>query len=85
MALAVQDVARARRMQDVTAAAFPILADPDHAVATQYGVFDRLKDGVAAPSVFIIDSNGHIVWSYIGRDASDRPTVDAIIANLPDR
>jgi peroxiredoxin len=85
LALAVQDVARAKRMQDITAAAFPILADPDHTVATQYGVFDRLKDGVAAPSVFIIDSNGHIVWSYIGRDPFDRPAVDEIIAHLPER
>ncbi len=85
LALAVQDVTRAKRMQELTGAAFPILADPDHAIATQYGVFDRLGDGVAAPSVFIIDSNGHIVWSYIGRDAFDRPAVDAIIAHLPER
>lgn len=85
LALAVQDVARAKRMQELTGAAFPILADPDHAVATQYGVFDRLGDGVAAPSVFIVDPNGYIVWSYIGQNAFDRPTVDEVIAHLPEK
>lgn len=83
LALAVQDVARAKHMQELTGAAFPILADPDHMVATQYGVFNLLGDGVAAPAVFIIDQERHIVWSYIGRDAFDRPPVDEIIAHLP--
>jgi peroxiredoxin len=83
--VAVQDVERARQMRDVTGASFPILADPDHVVATQYGVFDRLGDGVAAPSVFVIDAGGRIVWSYVGRNASDRPPVDAVLAQLPAR
>lgn len=85
LALAVQDVARAKKMQELTGADFPILADPDHMVATQYGVFDRLGDGVAAPAVFIVDRDGYIVWSYVGRDAFDRPAVDEIIAHLPEQ
>lgn len=83
LALAVQDVARAKRMQEITGAEFPILADSDHMVAAQYGVFNLLSDGIAAPAVFIIDRDGHIVWSYIGQDAFDRPTVEEIIARLP--
>jgi peroxiredoxin len=63
-------------------ASFPILADTDHAVADQYGVFNLLGDGVAAPAVFVIDPGGRIVWSYIGRSATDRPSVDDIVAHL---
>jgi thioredoxin-dependent peroxiredoxin len=82
LALAVQDVGRARQMADIAQASFPILADPDHAVADRYGVFNLLGDGVAAPAVFVIDPGGRIVWYYIGRSAADRPPVDDIVAQL---
>lgn len=85
LALAVQDVERAQRMQAITGASFPILADPDHRVADRYGVFDRLGDGVAAPAVFVIDRAGQIVWSYIGQHASDRPSAAEILTHLPDQ
>ena len=83
LAVAVQDTANAGRMAQVSGAAFPILADADHAVADAYGVYNLLGDGVAAPSVFIINEAGQIVWSYIGQNAIDRPTVDVILENLP--
>ena len=83
LALAVHDVAGAQRVAQVTGAAYPILADPDHAVADAYGVYNLLGDGVAAPAVFIIDRSGQIVWSYIGQSASDRPSVQTILENLP--
>lgn len=84
MALAVQDQAGARQSADLAEATYPILADPDHAIAGQYGVFNLLNDGVAAPSVFIINVQGRISWSYIGGDIGDRPAVQTILENLPD-
>ena len=83
LALAVQDMAGAQAMDEAVQADFPILADADHAVADAFGVFNRLGDGVAAPAVFVIDEAGHITWSYVGRDAADRPTVAEILAHLP--
>lgn len=83
IALAVHDLAGAQRMAQVTGAVFPILADPDHAVADAYGVYDLLGDGVATPAVFIIDTSGRVVWSYIGQNASDRPSAQTILENLP--
>lgn len=83
LALAVQDVANAQRMLQVANVSFPILADPDHAVADAYGVYNLLGDGIATPSVFIIDKSGHLVWSYVGRSAGDRPSVETILGNLP--
>ena len=64
--VAVQDVARAKAMRERTGASFPLLADPDHAATDAYGVFDLLGDGLATPSVFIVDAAGTIVWSPIG-------------------
>ena len=83
--VAVQDVARAKSMREITGASFPLLADPDHAAADAYEVFDLLGDGLATPSVFIVDADGTIVWSYVGQNAADRPGADTILSHLPDR
>jgi peroxiredoxin Q/BCP len=82
IALAVQDVVNAQRMVQVAGVPFPILADPDHAVADTYGVYNLLGDGLATPAVFIIDRSGNIVWSYVGQNASDRPNSQTILDNL---
>ncbi len=62
---------------------YPMFGDPDHAVSSAYGVYDVLGDRLAVPAVFVINSNGRIVWSYIGQDSQDRPTAAEILAHLP--
>ena len=62
---------------------FPILADANHAVANAYGVFNLLGDGVATPSVFVIDPSERVIWSYVGQDANDRPPADEVLRHLP--
>jgi peroxiredoxin len=81
--VAFQDTARAQTMAQLISAGFPILADANHAVADAYGVFNLLGDGVATPSVFVIDPSGRIVWSYIGKDANDRPSAAQVLSHLP--
>jgi peroxiredoxin Q/BCP len=83
LALAVHDVAGAQRVAQATGAAFPLLADPNHAVADAYGVYNLLGDGVATPAVFIVDRSGRVVWSYVSQNANDRPTSQLILENLP--
>ncbi len=63
-------------------AAYPMLADPDHQVAEAYSVYGLLGDRYAAPSVFIIDTDGYIVWSRIGQSATDRPDAQKILEKL---
>jgi len=83
VALAYQDVSRALLMSQLVSPSYPILADADHAVSDAYAVFDLLGDGVATPSVFVVDRDGVLVWSYVCKTAEDRPSADDIFAHLP--
>ncbi len=69
-------------MRDFAAAEFPILADTSEDVAKEYGVFNLLEDGVAAPATFIIQPDGAIVWWYIGVNIGDRVPTRAILEVL---
>ena len=68
-------------MQALVGATFPVLADPDHAVASAYGIFDLLGDGVAAPATFIVSSDA-IVAGHVGKAIGDRASASAIIQTL---
>ena len=83
VALAVNSAGSVNGVQQVVKAAYPLLADPDHQAAEAYGVYNLLGDGLAAPSVFVIDADGNIVWSYIGQNSHDRPSTQAILEQLP--
>ncbi len=83
LALAYQDMPRALTMVQLTQAQYPILADANHAVADAYGVFNLLGDSVATPSVFVIDPAGRIAWSYVGKDANDRPSPADVLSHVP--
>jgi len=83
VAVAVQKQADAAKTVNQTGATYPVLADDGHRVADQYGIYNLLKDAVAAPSTFVIDRDGRIVWSYIGKDVADRPANQTILQNLP--
>ena len=63
---------------------YSVLSDPDAYVAKKYGVFNLLGDGVATPSVFIIDDSKTVVWGYIGDNISDRAELKDILSNIPE-
>ena len=63
---------------------YSVLSDPDAYVTKKYGVFNLLGDGVATPSVFIIDDSKTVVWSYIGDNISDRAELKDILSNIPE-
>jgi peroxiredoxin len=82
IALAVAPLEAVEGVRSAVGASFPILADPEHRVAEMYGVYNLLGDGLAAPSVFVL-RDGRIHWAYVGRDSTDRPSVDEILSHLP--
>ncbi len=69
-------------MRNHAAADFFVLADLEGAAVKAYGVDDLLDDGLAAPSAFIIDSDGVIRWTYVADDIADRPTASQLLAAL---
>ena len=86
IALAVQDQAGAAESVSKAQVTFPILADTDHHIADQYGVFDLLTDvtrGRATPAVFVVDPSDHVRWSYIAKNIDDRPSDQTILEHLP--
>jgi len=62
---------------------YPMLADPEHRVAEAYGVYNLLGDGLAAPAVFVIGTDGRIVWSQVSLNPGDRPGAQTILEHLP--
>ena len=82
LAVSVDSTADARRMADYAQAAFPVLADEGAAVTKNYGIYNLLGDGVAAPATFILRSDGTVYAHRIGRDIADRVGSQSIIETL---
>ena len=83
VALVVASPSSVDAVQQNTGVYYPVLADPDHRVSEDYGVYNLLGDSVAAPAVFIIDSTGQGVWHYVGANAQDRLSAETIFGHLP--
>ena len=61
---------------------FPLLADfePKGAVAQKYGAY-RNQEGIAQRTLFVIDKNGVIIWSYLSPVAVN-PGAEGILEAL---
>lgn len=66
---------------------FPVdmISDRGAKIAKDYDVYwfaegwGKIKVKQAIPSKFLINKNGKIIWKYIGKDKTDRPSVGAMI------
>ena len=81
--VAVASVASVEGWCQRASVSYPMLADPTHRVAEAYGVYNLLSDGLAAPAVFVIDTDGHIVWRHVGQHPGDKPSAQTILEQLP--
>ena len=82
MAISVDDLEDATWVVEQLGIPFPILYDPSTETPQDYNVYNRLGDGLAAPSTFIVDQDGVIKWRRVGTAVGDRPSVGTIIAQL---
>lgn len=73
----------AARTVEKTKAEYPVLADSEHVVAEQYGVYSLFNDSEAVPSVFIISYDGRIIWDHVATIVTDRVPSETILENLP--
>ncbi len=82
LAISVEEPSIGQYVTELLDIAYPILSDPEHQVVDQYGVYNLLGDSVATPSVFVIDTEGVIRWTYVGQSSSDRPSNEMILEQL---
>jgi methyl-accepting chemotaxis protein len=58
---------------------FPFLIDQDREVIKAFDVFNPINFDafrIAHPSLFLISSEGKIVYAYVGKNQKDRPSQD---------
>lgn len=71
---------------DVTFKEYPFLlvADPDLVRAEAFGLVHQDEYGMQTvrPSTILVDSAGTVLFSYVGDDSRDRPTVPALLLAL---
>ena len=66
---------------------FRVISDADAKISKEYNVFgkpidyDMLKTELAIPTSYLINSNGKIVWRYVGTK-TDRPSIEAILEEI---
>jgi peroxiredoxin len=83
IAISSDDQNYAWSMAQTTGAKFEILSDADRKVITSFGILNKAEhDGIAHPSIFIIDTQGRIRYLHVGKDPQDRPPDDAIIGEI---
>ena len=60
------------------ARAFQLLLDQECTACGQLGI----RDDLAKPSTYILDTHGNVVYAYVGATSTDRPSIRAILAQL---
>ena len=60
---------------------YPVLSDVYKNFIRQYGVLHPVE-GIARPSMFVVNKDGKIVWNYVGSEASDRPPINTVLQQL---
>ena len=62
---------------------FPVLfTSQDTSIPEQYGVFNLFGDGLASASVFLVDTNGEIVWKSVGLNYTHQVAASEIIEQV---
>ena len=60
---------------------FPLLSDPRGGLIRSFGLWDE-EEGVAKPSILVVDRSGEIRYLYTGGDFADRPGDEEVFAAL---
>lgn len=60
---------------------FPLLSDPEGELARSLGLWNS-EEGLAVPSIVVIDQSAEVRYLYSGSDFADRPEDDEVFAAL---
>ena len=78
VALSADNLQTVLKTKETLRLSFTVLPDPRKKVIRLYSVLHP-KEGVARPSIFIIDPKGFVRYRYIGKDAADRPKTARLV------
>ena len=83
IAVSVDEQSFAWSMAQTTGAKFQILSDAEKTTIAAYGIVNAAEhDGIAHPSIFILDKEGKIRYMHVGKDPQDRPSDEAIVLEV---
>lgn len=83
LAISTDDLSGANDIIRQSNVDFPILySSRDPSVPESYDVFDLFGDGLASASVFIVDTDGGLAYSNIGRNYRHQVSADTVLAAL---
>ena len=60
---------------------FPVLSDASRTHIRAYDVLHP-EEGIARPSLFVLDRDGMVRWQYVGINAADRPATGDVLEHL---
>ncbi len=80
--MSTDDLSKAQYVVEKVGIPFPILYDPSTEMVEDYGVYNLLNDGLAAPATFVIDKSGVIRWKYVSKSYYDRPPTDEVLSQV---
>ena len=60
---------------------FPVLSDSSRKRIIAWDVLHP-GQGIAKPSLFVLDRDGKVRWKYIGDSAADRPDIEEVLKQL---
>ena len=83
ISIASESVRLLRKFKEENKFDVDMISDRGAKIAKQYDVYwfapgggKNYKIKQAVPSKFLIDKNGKIIWKYIGKDKTDRPSIE---------
>ena len=82
LGISMDNISETSTLAETLGVKYKLLSDPNGKVVKEYGVYNLLGDGLAAPAVFIIGPDRGIGWSHVGSNTGDRPSAGEIIAHL---
>lgn len=59
-------------------ASFSMLSDPDLRIIRAWGTREDGKQ-ISAPCMFLVGSQGRVLWRYLGKNMTDRPDLDKVL------
>lgn len=57
---------------------YPLLLDPEGKTIHAFGVYNP-EDKLARPAVYLISSAGKVLYHYVGKSLTDRPTIQEVL------